>query len=69
MLSQLQELDLRHIHEGVDLVFRAFEVFNAERVYGNDFDPGLVADFEDLNVSKLAKCCRFLSPGILCYFC
>ena len=50
MLSQLQELDFCHVHEGVDLVFRAFEVFNAERVYGNDFDPRLVADFEDLNL-------------------
>ena len=48
MLRKLQKLDFRHIHQCVDFVFRALEILNGERVDGNDFHAGLVADFQYL---------------------
>ena len=48
MLGKLQELEFRHGHQGIDFIFGAFEVFNAEGVDGDDLDTGFVTDFEDL---------------------
>jgi hypothetical protein len=48
VLGQLLKLDLRHGHEGVYFMLRAFEVFDAECINGNDLDAGLVAHLEYL---------------------
>jgi len=48
MFGQLTQLQFCHSHQGIDLVFRALEVFDAKRIDGHDFDSGLVADLKNL---------------------
>lgn len=48
MLGELRELDFEHVHQGVDFVFGALEVLDAEGVDRDDADSSLVADFQDL---------------------
>lgn len=50
MSSHFRQLDFSHIHQCLDLVFRALEIFDAEGVNRNYFDSGLVADFKDLRL-------------------
>jgi hypothetical protein len=49
VLGELSELDLRHVHQGVDFIFGAFEVLDAEGIDGNMRYPRFVAYLEDLN--------------------
>lgn len=48
MLSKLSQLDLGQIHQSLDFEFGTLEVFDAERVYGDDSNANLVAHFEGL---------------------
>jgi hypothetical protein len=58
MLGQLIKLDLGHVHESVDFIFGALEVFNAKGVDGDNLDSGLVAHLEylPLGVSARVNC-------------
>jgi hypothetical protein len=48
MLDQLLQFYFCHGHEGVDFVFRAFKVLDAEGVDCDGVYAGFVAHFEDL---------------------
>jgi hypothetical protein len=48
VLGQLHQLDLGHIHQRIHFVFRSFEVFDAEGIYGDMCYASFVADFENL---------------------
>ena len=48
MLRQLYKFHFCHVHQGVDLIFRALEVLDAERVNSYDFHTSLITDFENL---------------------
>lgn len=67
VLDELLEFDLGHVHQRVHLVFRALEVFNAERVDRDMRYPGLVAYFEDLVGTKKSAAVWLLSCGGLAY--
>ncbi len=57
MLCQLGEFDFCHVHQGIDFIFRALEILDAESVDGHHFDAGFVAHFE--NLEQLAS--KFLA--------
>lgn len=44
MLGQLRELGLSHVHQGVDFIFRALEILDAEGVDRDRFHSRFVAD-------------------------
>ena len=48
MLGELGELDFEHVHQGIDFVFGALEVFNTEGINRYDADSSFVTDFQDL---------------------
>lgn len=48
VLDELFEFDLRHVHQGIDFVFRPLEVLDTEGVDRDVSDARLVAYFEDL---------------------
>ena len=48
VLRNLSQLDFGHVHQRLNFEFGALEVFDAERVYGDDSDANLVAYFEGL---------------------
>ena len=48
MLGKLGEFDFGHVHESVDFIFGALEIFDTEGVDSHDFDAGLIADFKYL---------------------
>lgn len=54
VLRELGEFHLCHIHERINFVFGPLEVFNAKGVDGDDFDARFVADFKDLESSRIS---------------
>ena len=52
MLGDLHQFDLSQVHQRVDFVARAFEVFDAEGVDCYDLDAGFVADLQYLRTTK-----------------
>lgn len=59
MLTQLIQLQLRHLHQPAHLLPTPLEIIHAKRIDRDHLDAGLVADLEDLGEGLEAQVVAF----------